>query len=67
LAPGEILLEREDMKKRGLASPDLVDALGLTFALPAAAMAWGLSPAQAFMQTEYDLYAEFDDDYWNEE
>lgn len=31
----EIQLEKkDDMKKRGLASPDLADALGLTFALP---------------------------------
>ncbi|MXV35857.1 MULTISPECIES: terminase [unclassified Saccharibacter] len=31
----EILLERkEDMKKRGLASPDMADALALTFAYP---------------------------------
>jgi hypothetical protein len=33
-----ILLEKkEDMKKRGLASPDLADALALTFACPVAA------------------------------
>ena len=32
---GAILLERkEDMKKRGLASPDSADALALTFAFP---------------------------------
>lgn len=32
---GKIQLERkEDMKKRGLASPDLADSLGLTFAFP---------------------------------
>jgi hypothetical protein len=29
-----IILERKDMKKRGLASPDNADALALTFAHP---------------------------------
>ena len=32
-----ILEKKEDMKKRGLASPDLADALALTFAYPVAA------------------------------
>ena len=32
-----ILEKKKDMKKRGLASPDLADALVLTFAYPAAA------------------------------
>jgi hypothetical protein len=31
-----ILEKKEDMKKRGLASPDLADALALTFAYPVA-------------------------------
>jgi len=36
-AKGEIQLERkEDMKRRGLASPDIGDALALTFAQPVA-------------------------------
>lgn len=36
-ADGEILLEKKDeMKRRGLASPDLADALALTFAWPVA-------------------------------
>jgi hypothetical protein len=62
---GEIQLEKkEDMKKRGLASPDLGDALALTFAHPVSTAAWDLPPVQAFMKTEYDLYAEFDEDYW---
>lgn len=35
---GEIILEKkDDMRKRGLASPDLADALALTFAHPVAA------------------------------
>jgi hypothetical protein len=32
-----ILEKKKDMKKRGLASPDLADALALTFAYPVAA------------------------------
>ena len=32
-----ILEKKEDLKKRGLASPDLADALALTFAYPVAA------------------------------
>ena len=32
-----ILEKKEDMKKRGLASPNLADALALTFAYPVAA------------------------------
>jgi hypothetical protein len=32
-----ILEKKEDMKERGLASPDLADALTLTFAYPVAA------------------------------
>ena len=60
---GEIQLEKkDDMKKRGLASPDIGDALALTFALPAGALAWDLPPAQEFMRTGYDLYAEFKDE-----
>jgi hypothetical protein len=39
---GRLQLERkEDMKKRGLASPDFADALALTFAQPVAASKWG--------------------------
>jgi hypothetical protein len=33
-----IILEKKDMKKRGLASPDLADALALTFTYPVAAL-----------------------------
>lgn len=37
-AKGEIQLEKkDDMKKRGLASPDIDDALALAFALPVSA------------------------------
>jgi hypothetical protein len=44
---GKIMLERkEDMKKRGLPSPDMGDALALTFAMPAA-------PKSARVETVY--------------
>ncbi|MBL0900457.1 MAG: terminase, partial [Reyranella sp.] len=62
---GEIQLEKkEDMKKRGLASPDIGDALALTFALPVTNAAWDLPRGQAYYKTDYDLFAEFDEDYW---
>ena len=38
-----ILEKKEDMKKRGLASPDLADALALTFAYPVAAQGSSLA------------------------
>ena len=64
-ARGEIQLEKkEDMKKRGLASPDIGDALALTFALPVTGAAWDLPRSQAFYKTDYDLFAEFDEEYW---
>ena len=60
---GEIQLEKkEDMKKRGLASPDIGDALALTFALPVTGAAWDLPPVQAYCVTEYDLYRDFNDE-----
>ena len=64
-ARGEIQLEKkEDMKKRGLASPDLGDALALTFAHPVAGGSWDLPQAKQFYKTTTDLDAEFDEDYW---
>ena len=65
-AKGEIQLERkDDMKKRGLASPDIADALALTFALPVSAN-WDAPPVQAYCEPEYDLYRDFDEEYWDE-
>ena len=57
---GKLQLERkEDMKKRGLASPDLGDALALTFAAPVrprdGAVAAGGGHMQ-FARTKYDLF-----------
>lgn len=68
-ARGEIQLEKkEDMKKRGLASPDIGDALALTFAAPSTSFAWDLTtPVQEYCITEYDLYRDFDEAYWDEE
>ena len=65
-AKGEIQLEKkDDMKKRGLASPDIADALALTFALPVTP-GWDLPPVQEYCVTEYDLYRDFDEDYWDD-
>ena len=53
------------MKKRGLASPDIGDALALTFALPVTGGAWDL-PRGAGTSTKPTTtsIAEFDEDYW---
>jgi hypothetical protein len=57
----EIQLERkEDMMKRGVESPDMADALALTFAYPvtAHANAGGDHPHKPMVETEYNPYAE---------
>ena len=69
----ELLDRRDDRRgapsarheERGLASPDIADALALTFALPVSA-SWDLPPVQEYCVTEYDLYRDFDEDYWDE-
>ena len=64
---GEIQLEKkDDMKKRGLASPDIADALALTFAFPVAP-GWDLPPVQEYCVTEYDLDRDFADELWEED
>ena len=52
-----ILEKKEDMKRRGLASPDLADALALTFAYPVAASdhRWQLS-GKPRHQYQYDPF-----------
>lgn len=58
--PGDqILLERkEDMKKRGVASPDEGDSLALTFAEPTGAQGGGgIGGLAETAETEYDLFA----------
>ena len=39
--------------------------LALTFALPVTP-GWDLPPVQEYCVTEYDLYWDFDEDYWDE-
>jgi hypothetical protein len=59
LQKNEIQLERkEDMMRRGLDSPDLADALALTFALPVAAHAHagGEFPMKPLVESEYDPF-----------
>lgn len=56
----EILLEKkEDMKKRGLSSPDIADALALTFAYPVVPNEWagGNHAPAPRVQNEYDPFA----------
>jgi len=56
----QILLEKkEDMMKRGMDSPDMADALALTFALPVSqlARAGGLGPNKPIVETEWDPFA----------
>ena len=59
-AQGEIQLERkEDMKKRGLASPDIGDALALTFAHPVRPdWGWDAPPRVRILDEdhEYDMF-----------
>lgn len=58
-ARNEIQLERkEDMKKRGLESPDLADALALTFSFPVALrpIEGHLGPERSLVESEYDPF-----------
>jgi hypothetical protein len=59
-ATGEIQLEKkEDMKKRGLASPDIADALALTFAHPVRPdWGWGETMKVRILDEdhEYDMF-----------
>jgi hypothetical protein len=49
------LEKKEEAKKRGIASPDLADALSLTYAYPVAPTRPGYA-AEGQVQTEYDPY-----------
>jgi hypothetical protein len=57
----EILLEPKDsMKRRGVASPDIADALACTFACEPATMpvaAWGTDRGDHLVETEWDPFA----------
>lgn len=55
----EIQLEsKEEMMRRGVESPDIADALALTFAYPLAphAAAGGEGPHKPLVETEWDPY-----------
>jgi hypothetical protein len=57
-AKGEITLERkEDMEKRGAQSPDIADALALTFAHPVMSLTQA-RPTRGIHQIDYDPFAE---------
>ena len=58
------LKKKEDMKKRGLASPDMGDALALTFAHPVSGGSWDLPAGKQFYNADYDPNADFGEDYW---
>ncbi len=51
------LEKKEDMKKRGLSSPDRADALALTFYADVASNYLPHAPVQEFANTEYDLWS----------
>jgi len=54
----DLQLERkDDMKKRGLSSPDLADALALTYALPIYPNRAGYEGQQFKTGGDYDPYA----------
>jgi hypothetical protein len=56
---GELQLEKKsDMKKRGLASPDIADALALTFARPVFPRAYDdwMAIGSDNVQSEYDIF-----------
>ena len=54
----KILEQKKDMKKRGLASPDLSDALALTFASPVRKVSHieALTKEPYRLETEYDIF-----------
>jgi hypothetical protein len=64
----EIILEKkEDMRKRGLESPDLADALALTFAYPIAMhLGAGGHMAGPKVETDYDPIAAFEKEIGHE-
>ncbi len=60
----EILLERkEDMAKRGADSPDIADALALTFAYPVAPLGFREKMNEPLVKSEYDPFAVMHQDY----
>jgi hypothetical protein len=60
---GELQLEKKsDMKRRGLAPPDIADALALTFARPVFPRQYDdwMSTGQSNVQSDYSPIAEFE-------
>ena len=60
---GELQLgKKSDMKKRGLASPDIADALALTFARPVMPRAYDdwMGTGQSNVVSDYDPIQEFE-------
>jgi hypothetical protein len=57
-AQGIVLERKEDMKARGLASPDIADALALTFAAPVFTQGLMTGPGDHKVQSEYDPMSE---------
>lgn len=59
---GKLLLEsKEDMKSRGIPSPNRADALALTFAHPVQKKQVGGGRGQAHARTDYDIHEVADD------
>jgi hypothetical protein len=57
-AQGIILERKEDMKARGLASPDIADALALTFAAPVWSQVSQVGGGDHLVQYEYDPFSD---------
>jgi hypothetical protein len=57
-AQGVILERKEDMKARGLGSPDIADALALTFASPVVGQFSFAGRGDHMVQTEYDPFSD---------
>jgi hypothetical protein len=50
------LESKDDMKRRGLPSPNKGDALALTFAYPVTMPAYGYTEKRGFCNTDYDPF-----------
>jgi hypothetical protein len=64
-AAGRLVLEpKDDIKKRGLRSTDIADALALTFAMPVAPRGLSTRLGRRWAVTDdYDPFAEISDNY----
>jgi hypothetical protein len=57
-AQGIVLERKEDMRSRGLASPDIADALALTFAAPVWHVGSLAGPGDHQVQSEYEPFSD---------